>query len=184
VGAFAIDQTLASSDLQLLARAQRGDKESLRAVCRRFHAPVLALALHSSGDWAGAAKSAEPILDQLCRELLSGQLVATDWAMRAAELAANVEPDATGASETSGLEGLGSIPRVVKRKALRQMLPQLPLPELMALLLQYLENRRPEEMVGLVAPNAEEAQRLVVTVHEKLQAMLEAQIVREAAHEL
>jgi hypothetical protein len=186
VGALATDQTLSEGDLELLDRAQRGDKQSLRAACNRFQTPLAALLLHSTGDWERAATEVEPLLERLCRELLVGQIVATDWAARATELAAQQDvSDLTPRDNGSGLEGLGSIPRVVKRRALRALLPQLKLPELTALLLRYLEQRRPEEMAGLVAPTAAEAAACLVRAHETLQSELDRLTVsREASHEL
>ena len=186
VGALATDQTLSEGDLELLDRAQRGDKPSLRAVCHRFQTPLAALLLHSTGDWERAATEVEPLLERLCRELLGGQIAATDWAARAAELAAEQDvSDLTPRDNGSGLEGLGSIPRVVKRRALRALLPQLKLPELTALLLRYLEQRRPEEMAGLVAPTAAEAAACLIRAHEALQSELgRLSVAREASHEL
>ncbi len=173
MGAFATDQTLSHSDLELLAAAQRGDKPSLRRVCERFQTPLVALVLHHRGDFERAAGAVEPLLDRLCRELLTGQLMPIRWAARAVELAAEQSPfEHPPAGNGSGLEGLGVIARVVKRRALRASLPQLPLPELMALLLAYLEKRRPEEMAGLVAATPEEAAACLVQAHETAQAVL------------
>lgn len=175
MGAFITDRSLPDADLELLARAQRGDKQALRSVCQRFQTLLFALVLHHTEDWVRAAESVEPLLDQLCRELLAGQIVATDWSARAAQLAAEIRPAQAAASAAgSGLDGLGSIPRVVKRRALRQVLPQLPLAELMALLLRYLENRRPEEMVGLIADSTTDVVTLLVSAHDQTLTLLEA----------
>ena len=186
MGAFATDQTLCDADLTLLATAQRGHTPSLRAVCDRFQTPLLALLLRNTGDWERAAGALEPLLERLCRELLSGKLVATDWATRAVEVAAEQAVVDRGAVQNgSGLEGLASIPRVIKRRALRAILPQLPLPELLALLLKYIENRGPKSMAGLVAHDAREAGMCLVTAHEAVQSELKRQCAaQEAKHEL
>lgn len=173
MGAFATDQTLSDPDLELLLAAQRGDKPALRRVCDRFKTPLLALVLRNTGNWERAAVAVDPLLEQLCRELLAGELMAVDWATRALALAAQQSAVGQRPEENgSGLEGLGAIARVVKRRALRSLLPQLPLPELTTLLLAYLENRRPEELVGLVAATPPEAAALLVNAHQRVQSEL------------
>jgi hypothetical protein len=173
MGAFATDQTLGDADLELLVAAQCGDKLALRQVCDRFQTPLLAAVLRRTGDWDRAPAAIEPLLERLCSELVTGQLRPPGWAARAMELAWQEPSAAPPAAENgSGLEGLGAIARVVKRRALRTFLPQLPLPELLALLLVYLEKRRPEEMAGLVAATGSEAAACLVRAHEAAQAAL------------
>ena len=177
VGSFATDQTLSDSDLALLAMAQRGQKESLRAVCQRFRTPLLALLVRGMRDWERASAAVEPLLEQLCGELVRGQLVATDWAARAAESASERAGLAAGSEPPgSGLEGLASIPRVIKRRILRQALPEFPLPELLALLLVHLEHPTPTQMVGLVAGNEPDVQACLVAAYDKAQAALDRQL--------
>jgi hypothetical protein len=174
VGAFATDLTLSDADLELVASAQRGDKLSLRRLCQRFKTPLLAMVLHHTGDWEHATEQVEPLLEILCRELLRSEILATDWSNRAAILVAQQSAAAAPqpAENGSGLEGLGAVARVVKRRTLRAVLPKLPLPELMVLLLVYLDARRPDEMAGLVASTSAEAAALIVKAHQAVQSEL------------
>lgn len=173
MGSFVTDQSLCTADLELLTTARRGDKLALRLVCHRFRTPLLAIVLHKTGDWEGAPAAAETVLEQLCRELLSGILLPCDWASRAMELGAEQSTTVPAAPENgSGLEGLAAIARVAKRRTLRGLLPQLPLPELMALLLAYVDGRRGHEMAGLVAETPAEAAGCLLAAHESAKAAL------------
>jgi hypothetical protein len=172
VGAFATDQTLNEADLELLTIAQRGDKAALRRVCDRFKTPLLAMLLYETCDWESASHQVETLLERLCRELLAGELMTADWARRCLAVAEQQPAIENPAENGSGLEGLGSIARVVKRRALRSLLPTLPLPELTALLLVYLDSRRPCDLAGLVADTPEVAAACVVKAHETVQAAL------------
>ena len=173
--ALATDQSLSEETLDLLAMGQRGDRTSLRAICERFQTPLMAMVLRNTSDWDLAKAAAEPILEQLCQDLLAGRLTPASWAQRAFELAANYTHATDGDTDgrASPMEGLGSIPRVVKRRAVRAHLPLLPLPELMALLLVHLDKRRPEDMVSLVADTEPEAARCLVTAYQMLQSELQ-----------
>ena len=173
--AFATNQSLSEESIELLAMAQRGDRNSLRAVCNRFQLPLAAMVLRNSGDWDLAKAAVEPLLEQLCQELLAGRLTTANWAQRAIELASQQQPrkDGDDDGQVSSLEGLGSIPRVVKRRALRSYLALLPLPELTAVLLAHVEKRKVEDMVGLVADTPSEAATCLVTAHQMLQSEIQ-----------
>lgn len=173
MGSFVSDQSVCTADLELLSSARRGDIQALRLVCHRFRTPLLAVVLHRTGDWDKSSAAVEPLLEQLCRELLVGSLMPCDWAMRAMELAAlHSMPFPTPPDNGSGLEGLGAIARVVKRRALRGLLPQLALPELMSLMLAYVDGRRSHEMTGLIAETPAEAAACFLAAHESAKAAL------------
>ena len=162
MGSFATDQSVCRQDLELLTAAAGGDKRALRAVCDRFKVPVVAVALRAVRDLDRAFDCVEPVLGTLCRGLLGGTFPPGQWALRAvASVNEHSKIQELQPAEASLLDGLGSIPRVARRRIVRSTLPELPLPELTALLLRYIERIPPGEMIGLVAES--EAQ-----VHEKL----------------
>jgi len=173
MGAFATDQTLNQRDLDLLNRAVQGEKQALVIICRRYKVPVLAVAIRTGFELDQAFESVEPILHQLCDQLLAGSLRPERWT---AELTAAVHArfqmdgkHADGdATDESTLSGLVAIPRLAKRRAVRMLLPQLPLPELTALLLHYVDGLTPAEMVGLVAESESDVAAKLFAVHESI----------------
>ena len=169
MGGFLADQMLGDDDLKLLASAQRRDAEALRAVCRRFQTPLLAMAVKATGSLSAAARAVGPILESLLEDLLLGNLVATDWAIRAVQEIDRLEVPAAEPEAGQGLGGMEVIPRVARRRIVRDVLPRLPLAELTALLMKYLDHASPAEMVGIVADTPEEAERLLLQAHELVQ---------------
>jgi hypothetical protein len=169
--------TLGADDFSLLMAARRGDRRALGDVCNRFKLPILALALRATADFDQAAARVEPALEALCRGLASGSVAPHEWARRAADWVAL--PSVVGDDHersVSGLEGLESIPRVVRRRVLRQVIPQLPLPELLALLLMYLDQMPVAGMVGLVADSPADVEQRLLAAHDLLQKALEERL--------
>ncbi len=114
------------------------------------------------------------MLEQLSLELIAGEITPSAWAARALTLVEqHPHVGQRPAEGGSGLEGLGAIARVVKRRALRSLLPELPLAELTTLLLVYVDAKRAEALVGLIAETPTEAAALVVQAHRAAQAELD-----------
>jgi DNA-directed RNA polymerase specialized sigma24 family protein len=160
-------------DLELLNRAVRGEKQALVMICRRYKAVVLAVAIRTGCELDRAFESVEPIIHQLCDQLLARRIRPEQWtAELTAAVAARFHTDdnqADGdASNASMLSGLDGIPRLAKRRALRMLLPQLPLAELTALLLRYVERYSPAEMVGLVAESESGVAAKLFAAHETM----------------
>lgn len=169
MGGFLADQTLGDDDLKLLANAQRRQAGALRAACRRFQTPLLAMAVKATGSLTVAAQKVGPILQMLLEDLVLGNLMATDWAIRAQQEVDRLEIPVIEPEVGQGLGGMEVIPRVARRRIVRDVLPRLPLAELTALLMKYLDHASPAEMVGMVADSPEEAERLVLRAHELVQ---------------
>jgi hypothetical protein len=177
LGSLVTDGTLCDADLTLLAESQRGEPVRLRRVCQRFQTPILAMTLKTTGSLSVAVASVESILYGLLEELLLGHMVAVDWPERAAMACATVP--ASGNSEAGqGIDGMELIPRVARRRVIREVLPQMPLPELMALLLKYADHRSPADMVGLVADTPEDASQRLLAAHQWLQRAIDEHVAR------
>lgn len=171
---FAVDQGVSATDFAALSAAVEGDKRALREVCRRFTVPILALALQVSKDLETAVGCVEPTLRRLCSELLSRRFEPQDWSLvleaLVREYGAFRSPSEEGGAS---LEGITVVQRVVRRRILRQTLPELPLPQLTALLLLHLDGAAPDAMVGLVAGTPTEGQEVVGDAYHRLQCAID-----------
>jgi hypothetical protein len=175
VASFATDQVLSETDLTLIVAAQQGDRAALRQVCQRFQTPLLAMALKLTRSFDAAVAAVEPMLTTLCQELLLSRFLPVEFAMRALSLSrAIVSPGDEAEDARQGLDGYGAIPRVVKRRAIRQLLPEMPLPELTALLLKHLDRMPPADMVGLVADSLVDVELCLIAAHEMVQRRLDS----------
>ncbi len=178
MGAFATNRGLCPDDLGRLQEAVAGDLASLIAVCRRFEVPLLAAAMRHTGSVSEAYPRVEPTLSTLCDELLGGALIPEKWSTRALELLA---PRPMGNAELAeeseeNLSGslIGEIPRIARRRAVAGALPQLPLPELTAILLRHIRDATAEETVGLAADSEEAAQQFLERGERQLNEALAA----------
>jgi hypothetical protein len=160
--AWASDQSLAPEDLRRLNSAIHGDVTALADFCERLEIPILAEALRETRDLSLALMLVRPTLQSLCEEYLDGILPPAAWpgrvksliAERAKELAKSHDSDSQSSSPQSHMT---VISRVVRMRAVRSALPDLPLPELLALLMHFYSRSGPGQMVGLVADTPEAA---------------------------
>jgi DNA-directed RNA polymerase specialized sigma24 family protein len=173
MGSFATDQSLLSADLGLLGAAATGDKRSLREVIERFKTPLLAVALRSVGDLDSAFDLAEAAIGRMCKDLLAGRLPPTEWAAAAGMYTTRRDTPPTQRDGPSLLEGLHSVPRVARKRLVREALPKLTLPELTAVLLQHVDQLPPARMVGLVAGSEADVCERLVSAQRKLLAALQ-----------
>lgn len=158
----------------------QGDLSALHDVCQRFQFVVLAVAIRSGADLEQVVECVDPLLRAMCRKLVDGEVTPEQWCERLEEsvqrhfnvhgetghLAALQAGDDSPDTLTSSLS---SIPRLAKRKIVRSMLPRILLPELLAILLRYVSELSPAEMVGLVAESEEEVHQKLTSVYEQLQ---------------
>lgn len=174
MGAFATDQTVCQDDERRLRATIAGDMESLVTVCERFEVPLLAAAMRATSSVADAFSQVEPTLTVLCEELLAGRLAPSGWSRRAVELmtdGASQNVDRSDAPHDT-LSAIGSLPRLARRRAVRDALPGLSLPELTALLLTYYQGASPAEMVGLAAESEESARQFLALAEQRLNEAL------------
>jgi hypothetical protein len=177
MGAFATDQTVCQDDYRRLQATVAGDMESLVTVCERFEVPLLAAAMRATNSVADAFSQVEPTLSALCEELLSGLLAPSDWSRRAIELVTDrasqtVDPGAAPHDDNQTLSAIGSLPRIARRRALRDALPRLSLPELTALLMRQYNGASSAEMVGLAAETEELARQFLAQAEQRLDEAL------------
>jgi hypothetical protein len=175
MGAFATDQTVVEQDLRTLRAAVQGQRQALVSICQRYEIPVVAVAIQTSGDLERAYACVGQVLEALCRQLLASRFSPEQWASQLTTCVIEYFPvgDAgiVGAetSERSILSGLESIPRIARRRAVSATLPKLPLPELTAILLRYVQRQSASQMVGLVADSEQEVCQRLAAAHELLQ---------------
>lgn len=166
MGSFATDQSLHSNDVELLTTAIRGDKLALRLVIERFRIPIFAMAIRTTGDMEHAFALVEPALLSMCRDLLGGQLRPSEWATMVSAYIRRRDDEA--AADVTLLDSLSRIPRIARRRAVREAMLRLALPELTALLLYYVEKSPPAKMIGLVVETEAGAASVLRDSHRKL----------------
>ena len=177
VCAFATDQAVSQDDHRQLEAAVAGELGALITTCTRFELPLLAAATRATGTVATAVPLLEPTLSTLSAELLDGQLAPHDWSRRALQLIADQADQVASADRSAEeteqtLSAIGSIPRVARRRAIREAVPQLSLPELTALLIHHYRNAAAAEMVGLTADTEAESQQFLEQAFTELRRTL------------
>ena len=161
-------------DLKTLVAAVHGEQGALFRICERYRMPALAVAIQSCDDLEHAYACVPPQLTSLCRQLLEAWFPPEQWAARlvarVVECSRMSREEVRGVDETnpSIRSGLEAIPRIARRRAVAAALPNLPLPELTAILLQYVDHRPPSAMVGLVDDTEEKVCRRLITAHDLL----------------
>ena len=155
----------------LLENALAKDRASLIEACRRLKVPILAAAIHAGASWDDASSFVKPALQRFVDRLLQGHAQPHDWK---SEVAREVEATVQMSSEpeAAGLTGLASIPRLAKRRAVRQTLKELSLSELTAVMTRHMDDVGVDEMVGIVADSREEVIDVLAGAHEKLMATM------------
>lgn len=152
----------------LIFRAASGDKQALQQVCERLKVPIFAAAIHSGASWRDASVVVLPILKSLCTDLLEDRFEPSRWRERMAtsvrmSIASDRESDAPGLS----------VPRLAKRKAVRNALTQMPLPQLTAVLLEHIDSVGATDMVGIVADTESEVISVMLSAHQTLTQVVE-----------
>ena len=159
---------------RLIQRAAKGDQSALVETCQRYRVPVLAAALNAGVSWDEAVALVGPTLRLLCTQLLDEIIKPSEWReqlvmqTQTAARMGSVDPNRSACGERSGLSGIASIPRLAKRRAAREVLRQLPLPQLTCVLLKYIDGVGAADMVGVAANSQADVVGLLVAANERL----------------
>jgi hypothetical protein len=182
MGAFATDHTLCDEDLAALRQAARGDQRALRIICERFKFPVLAAAIRQMKCLERSFAAVQPVLSSLCDGLLNEHFRPESWVDQLLSEVAGVarqelkNAESDDAANPPSLSGFASVPRLARRRIVRESLPELSLPELTAVLMQYLDHCTPSQMVGLVDTTESAVCARLASAHQRLQQALQEQI--------
>lgn len=167
------DEVATDSIEELLVRARGGDKQALAEVCERSKVLLLAASLRTGLSWRESVASVPQNLTYFCRKVLNGELEPASWReqiVQQAETAARLSTKP--AAEAEGLSGMRAIPRLARRRVLRDSAVELPLPQLVALLLRHIDDAKPAGMLGVAADSEDEAKDLLFAANESLAVAL------------
>ena len=165
-----------------MQQAVQGGKRALRAVCERFKIPILAVSIQHTKNLDHSYKAVQPVLNSLCDGLLDTSFAPESWAdqlfreVLAFTRRALQETDSKEEAIQSSLSGFASVPRLARRRVIRQILPTLPLPELTAILMQYVDKSSTSDMVGLVDETECAVCERLASAHQQLQQELQKQV--------
>lgn len=169
------EQSTAQESIEeLLDRARSGDKHALEMVCDRSKVLLLAASLRTGLPWRESVASVPKTLKFFCRKVLDGELEPSSWRTEIVDLAETAAKLSSTPTESGdGLTGMRAIPRFARRRVIREAVVDLPLPQLVALLLKHVDGAAPAQMVGTAADSESDAADLLAAANEMLVKTLE-----------